>query len=77
MDKKEINKKIAQVSANFKQLEKRAGKELQKIKKDLEKTKVRVEDYVKKNPEQAALISAGLGAALGAVLTLLLKRKRK
>ncbi|MBP7060624.1 MAG: hypothetical protein KBA91_01440 [Candidatus Moranbacteria bacterium] len=48
-----------------------AEKEVAKVKKQLEHTFSTVESYAKKNPEKAALVAAGIGAALGAALALL------
>jgi len=47
-----------------------AQKKLGKAEKDAEK-------YVKTNPKKAALIAAGIGAAVGAGITALLMRKRR
>lgn len=49
-----------------------AEKELAKVKKHLESTYATVESYAKKNPEKAALVAAGIGAALGAAVALLI-----
>jgi len=62
------------------EFEKVAKAEYAKIKKEMDATAKKVEDYVKKNPKEAALISAGIGAALGAVAGLLVssgKKKKK
>ncbi|OIQ04393.1 MAG: hypothetical protein COZ86_02680 [Candidatus Moranbacteria bacterium CG_4_8_14_3_um_filter_41_13] len=50
-----------------------AEKELSKIKKHLESTYKTAESFAKKNPEKAATIAAGIGAALGAAGALLMK----
>lgn len=64
-----------------KELEAKALKEYNKIKKQMDTTAKKVEGYVKKNPEKAATISAGIGMALGAVAGLLagsnIKGKKK
>lgn len=49
-----------------------AEKEVAKVKKQLEKTYATVEGYAKKNPEKAAAVAAGIGAALGAAVALLM-----
>jgi ElaB/YqjD/DUF883 family membrane-anchored ribosome-binding protein len=57
----------------------RAEKEVAKIRKQVEGQLRKVDSYIEKNPEKAALITAGLGAALGAATALLLSggKKRK
>lgn len=54
-----------------------AEKELAKVKKHLESTYATVEKYAKKNPEKAALVAAGIGAALGAAIALLVSGGKK
>jgi ElaB/YqjD/DUF883 family membrane-anchored ribosome-binding protein len=58
-----------------------AEKELSKMKKQMDSTVKKADDYVKKNPEKAALIAAGVGAALGAATAMLFagdsKKKKK
>lgn len=54
-----------------------AEKEMAKVKKQLESTYTTVESFAKKNPEKAALVAAGIGAALGAALTLLVSGGKK
>ncbi len=54
-----------------------AEKEMAKVKKQLESTYSTVEGYAKKNPEKAALVAAGIGAALGAALALLVSGGKK
>ncbi len=54
-----------------------AEKEMAKVKKQLESTYNTVESFAKKNPEKAALVAAGIGAALGAALTLLVSGGKK
>lgn len=61
---------------------KMAEKEIAKVKKHLDTTMKTVDGFVKKNPEKAAAISAGIGAALGAAIALLVssgdsKKKKK
>lgn len=55
----------------------KAEAELKKVEKELEKAAKTVKDYVSKNPEKAAAISAGVGAAIGAALAFLVKGKKK
>ncbi len=54
-----------------------AEKEVAKVKKQLESTYNTVESYAKKNPEKAALVAAGIGAALGAAVALLMSGGKK
>ncbi|MFZ2187029.1 MAG: hypothetical protein WAV46_00125 [Candidatus Moraniibacteriota bacterium] len=54
-----------------------AEKELAKVKKHLESTYATVESYAKKNPEKAAAVVAGIGAALGAAIALLMSGGKK
>lgn len=54
-----------------------AEKEVAKVKKQLESTYATVASYAKKNPEKAAMVAAGVGAALGAALALLMGGGRK
>lgn len=54
-----------------------AVKEVAKVKKQLESTYVTVESYAKKNPEKAAMVAAGIGAALGAAIALLMSTGKK
>jgi ElaB/YqjD/DUF883 family membrane-anchored ribosome-binding protein len=75
MAKKQIDPKSLQ--DQMKVLQAKAEKEIDKVKKDLEKAKSQVEGFVKKNPEKATLISAGVGVALGAVLAALMKGGKK
>ena len=43
---------------------------------DRKKVEKKAAAYVKKNPEKATLIAAGVGAALGTALTKALRRKK-
>lgn len=54
-----------------------ANKEVAKMKKHLASTYATVESYAKKNPEKAALVAAGIGAALGAAISLLMSGGKK
>lgn len=78
--KKVMNTNIAKAKEKGAQLEGVAMKEINKIKKEMEVTSKKVETYIKKNPEKAALIAAGIGAALGTVAGLFMasgKGKKK
>ncbi len=59
------------------ELEKIAMKEFEKIQKEMELTSKKAGEYIKKNPGKAALISAGIGAALGTAVALLISQSGK
>ncbi len=65
------------VMKNLEKSRKQAEMELVKMKKHVDTMLKQTEDFVKKNPEKAAMISAGIGAALGAAAALLLGGKKK
>lgn len=54
-----------------------AQKEVANVKKRLASTYATVENYAKKNPEKAAMVAAGIGAALGAAVALLMGGGKK
>ena len=56
-------------------VETEAQKELAKVKKAAEGAVRQAEQFVKKNPEKAALVAAGIGAALGAAAAMLFASK--
>ncbi len=60
------------VQTELKKGQAQAEKEIAKAKKYLESTYVKVERFAKKNPEKAAMITAALGAAIGAGLAKLM-----
>jgi ElaB/YqjD/DUF883 family membrane-anchored ribosome-binding protein len=74
MNKKEAEKKVAAMKKNVKVF---AQKELAKAKAEMAKAAKKVEAFVKKNPEKAAIISAGIGAAIGAAVVALVSKKKK
>lgn len=65
----------SQVMSAIDESRKQADKEMAKAKQYAESSIKKVEDYVRKNPEKAAMISTGIGAALGAALALLVGDK--
>lgn len=67
----------SQVVKEISQAEKRATSELAKVKKSAEAMVKRAEQLVKKNPEKAALVAVGIGAALGAAAALLFTKGGK
>jgi ElaB/YqjD/DUF883 family membrane-anchored ribosome-binding protein len=75
MAKKQVD--VKNVQEQMKALQAKAEKEIDKVKKDLEKAKSQIEGFVKKNPEKAALISAGIGVALGAAMAALMRGGKK
>ncbi|MBP9751577.1 MAG: DUF883 family protein [Candidatus Moranbacteria bacterium] len=52
-------------------------REAAKMKKSVDTAIRKAEDFMKKNPEKAAAIAAGVGAALGAAAALLLSVGKK
>jgi ElaB/YqjD/DUF883 family membrane-anchored ribosome-binding protein len=75
--KKVVKKNVKKVQMTGAELEKIATKEYEKIKKQMDATAKKVESFVKKNPEKAAAISAGIGMALGAVAGILASKGKK
>jgi len=75
--KKAVKKNVKKAQASGAEFEARAMKEYAKIKKQMDETSKKVEAYVKKNPEKAATIAAGIGMALGTVAGLLAGRGKK
>lgn len=74
-----VVKKVAKAKGD--DLQKIAMQEYAKIKKEMDVATKKVEGYVKKNPEKAALISAGIGAAIATavagVIFAATKKKKK
>jgi len=78
--KKVIDKNVEIAKKKGAELEGTAMKEFKKIQKEMETTSKKVSAYIKKNPEKAAAIAAGIGAALGTVAGLFMsggKKKKK
>lgn len=75
--KKVVNANIAKAKEKGAELEGMAMKEYKKIEKELESTSKKVGAYIKKNPEKAAAIAAGIGAALGTVAGLFMGGGKK
>ncbi|MFZ2154196.1 MAG: hypothetical protein WAV16_03110 [Candidatus Moraniibacteriota bacterium] len=74
---KVVNDNIAKAKEKGAALEGVAMKEIKKIQKEMESTSKKVEAYVKKNPEKAAAIAAGIGVALGTVAGLFMAGGKK
>lgn len=68
---KEVKQKI---TAGLSQAEGHATRELAKVKKAADSAVKQAEQFIKKNPEKAALVATGIGAALGAVAALLFSK---
>lgn len=62
--KKKVNQQVVKA-------QKTAEREMKKIKKELAAAEKKTVAYIKKNPEKATAISAGIGAALGATIAAL------
>ena len=79
MEKKNITIETvkAQVADKIDVTRKQAEKEMAKVKQHIDSSVKKVDAYVRKNPEKAAMISAGIGAALGAALALLVGGSKK
>lgn len=70
----EVKNKVA---AELEKARKAAEKEVVKVRKQMETAAKKVDEYVKKNPKEAAAIAAGIGVALGAAVAMLLRGKKK
>ena len=77
LDKKAVASAGKKILSEVEKNKAQAEKELAKMKKDVEATLKKAETFAKKNPEKAALIAAGIGAALGAVATALISYSKK
>ena len=58
-------------------LERRAKKELDALKKKFMATEKRVRSSIKKHPEKAVAIAAGVGAAIGTAVTAAMRKSKK
>lgn len=67
----------AQVMKELAKSRKTAERELAKIKTTVSGKMKEVEKFVDEHPEKAALISAGIGAALGAAMALFMRKGAK
>ena len=68
-------KKKAKISA--KSLEQKAKKQLALLKRKFMVAERKARNMVKKNPEKAVAIAAGVGAAIGTAVTAAIKIKKK
>jgi hypothetical protein len=64
------------LSKNDKNKIKKAREEIQKMKNRYAATEKKLMVHVKKDPEAALLVAAGVGAAIGAITVAILKRKK-
>jgi hypothetical protein len=65
-----------EISKNDKAKIKKAQLEIQKMKNKAAATEKELMEHVKKDPEVALLVAAGIGAAIGAITVAVLKRKK-
>ena len=75
--KKAVKKNVKKAQVAGAELQVVALKEYAKIKKQMDATAKKVEEFVKKNPEKAAAITAGIGMALGTVAGILAGKGKK
>jgi ElaB/YqjD/DUF883 family membrane-anchored ribosome-binding protein len=78
MKKKTVAEEVkGKVMDEFEKSRQMAEREMAKVKKHVDASVKQVNDYVKKNPKEAAAIAAGIGVALGAAVALLVGKKKK
>jgi ElaB/YqjD/DUF883 family membrane-anchored ribosome-binding protein len=63
-----------EMSRDLKKAQVLATKEIAKVKREFGKAVKQAEQYVRKNPEKATAIAAGIGATIGAGITALVAR---
>ena len=63
--------------AKMRAMQSRAKSELRKAKAKFIAHERKVREQIKRNPEKAVLIAAGVGAALGSVAVALIARRRR
>ncbi len=73
----EMKEMKTRVIGKLEESRKQAEKEMAKVRQYVGSSIKQIEGYVKKNPEKAAMISAGIGAAFGAALALLTGNTKK
>ena len=64
-----LNKKAKSVRSNVK-------KSVTRLRKKAESKRKNVSSYIRKNPEKSVSIAAGIGAVFGAIVALIMGRKR-
>ena len=75
--KKVVVKNVKKARETGVEIEKIAKREYAKIKKQMDATAEKIEGFVKKNPEKAAAISAGIGLALGTIGGIMASKGKK
>jgi len=66
-----------QVQKQIEKAKKMAEKEVKQVAKDFDEMKKKVINYINAEPRKAALISAGVGAALGVMMAFLFRRRKR
>jgi ElaB/YqjD/DUF883 family membrane-anchored ribosome-binding protein len=74
--KKAIRKTVSKQVNDIATLAKDAQAQLEHARTQWTRAEKEVNAYVKKNPRKAALMAAGIGAAIGAAAALTIKRKK-
>ncbi len=85
MAKRELNKeyrqqahdKVDKVMDKAEQLNEKSRETLNHLKEKSKMMRKNLDDHIIKKPEQSVLIAAGIGMAIGALVTAALMRKRK
>lgn len=67
----------AKMEKNLEKVKEVAEEEVKKVKKELLESIRKTQSFMRKNPEKIAMISAGIGATVGAFLTKLAVSKKK
>ncbi len=75
MAKKKLSKK--QILKKHKELQNKAKKYLSDAKNKLKAVEKKVNAYIKKHPDKAAMMAAGVGDEIGDAVTAALRRKRR
>ena len=75
--KRRVTKAAGKVMGKARDLENKAKRELVIARQKFTAGERKAKAYLKNNPQKAALIAAGIGAAIGAGITAALRRKRR
>lgn len=75
MAMKKLSKKF--LTKKHKQFQQKAKKHIILAKKKLIDVEKKVDGYIKHHPEKAAMIAAGVGVAIGAAVSAVLRKKKK
>jgi ElaB/YqjD/DUF883 family membrane-anchored ribosome-binding protein len=80
MEKKNGNGRLEQLQdaaeERIGQARQKAREHIDKAEKAVEESRKKAAEYVKRNPEKSVAIAAGIGAAVGAFLAMLGRRRR-